>query len=116
MNIKLTIPKIIREQRKKMSLSLKQLSEISGVSFSHLSRIEQGNRRPSIRTLQRIAKPLGFDLQELLVITGYMSPGSSLTSEEEREKLRSELNELMNRVTSDMKRIQQIMNRLILSK
>jgi len=84
MNTKPKTSRIIKEQRKKMSLSLKQLSKISGVSLSHLSRIEQGNRRPSIRTLQKIAKPLGFDLQELLVITGHLSPSSSLTSEEER--------------------------------
>ena len=116
MNPKPNIPKIIKEQRKNMSLSLNQLSQISGVSISHLSRIERGNRRPSLRTLQKIAKLLGFDLQELLVITGHLTPGSSLTSEEEREKLRIELNELMNRVVSDTKRIQQIVNRLILSK
>lgn len=116
MNPKPNITKIIREQRKKMSLSLVQLSKISGVSISHLSRVEQGNRRPSIRTLEKIAKPLGFDLNELLIITGHLSSGASLTSEEEREKLRIELNELMNRVVSDTKRIQEIVNRLILSK
>jgi len=79
MSAKLNNTKKIKEQRKKMSLSLKQLSEISGISISHLSRIEQGNRRPSIRTLQKIVKPLGFNLQELLVITGYLSPGESLS-------------------------------------
>ena len=116
MSTKPNIAKLIKEQRKKKSLSLNQLSKISGVSLSHLGRIEQGYRRPSTRTLQKIAEPLGFDLYELLVITGHLSPGSSITSEEEREKLRVELNELMNRVVTDTKRIQQIMNRLILSK
>ena len=116
MSTKLDIAKLIKEQRKKTSLSLNQLSKISGVSLSHLGRIEQGYRRPSTHTLQKIAKPLGFDLYELLVITGHLSPGSSLSSEEEREKLRVELNELLNRVVTDTKRIQQIINRLILSR
>ena len=79
MSTKPNTTKSIKEQRKKMALSLEKLSKISGISISHLSRIEQGNRRPSIRTLQKIVKPLGFNLQELLVITGYLSPGESLS-------------------------------------
>jgi transcriptional regulator with XRE-family HTH domain len=116
MSTKPNIAKIIKEQRNMKGLSLNQLAQISGVSLSHLGRIEQGYRKPSTRTLQKIAKPLGFDLYELFVMTGQLSPGSSLTSEEEREKLRAELNELTKRVAADTKRIQQIMNRLILSK
>jgi len=79
MSTKPNTTKSIKEQRKKMALSLEKLSKISGISISHLSRIERGNRRPSIRTLKKIAKPLGFDLQELLVFTGYLSPGESLS-------------------------------------
>jgi len=108
------IGKIIKEQRK--SLSLYQLSRLSGVSVAHLGRIEQGQRGASTRTLQKIAKPLGFDLYELLVITGLLSPGSSLSSDEQREKLRIELNTLFKRVVSDSKRIEEIIDRLILSR
>lgn len=115
MNNKPNIAKIIKEQRTKMSLSLNQLSKISGVSLSHLGRIEQGCRRPSTRTLQKIAKPLGFDLYELLVTTGHLVPGQSLTSEVERDKLREELHTLLNRVVTDTKRIEKIVNRLLLS-
>ena len=116
MSTKINIAKIIKEQRNKKGLSLNQLSKIGGVSLSHLGRIEQGYRRPSTLTLQKIAKPLGFDLYELFVMTSHLSRGSSLTSEEEREKLRAELNELAKRVAADTKNIQQIINRLILSK
>jgi len=108
--------KILKEQRKRLSLSLNQLSRLSGVSVAHLGRIEQGQRGASTRTLQKIAKPLGFDLYELLVITGHLSPGSSLSSEEQREKLRIELNTLQRRVVSDTKRIEEIINRLMLSR
>ena len=68
------IGKTIKEQRKSLSISLKQLSKLSGVSLSHLGRIEQGLRQPSTRTLQKIAKPLGFDLYELLVMAGHLLP------------------------------------------
>jgi len=116
MNSEASINKIIKEQRKSIPLLLNQLSRLSGVSVAHLSRIEQGQRQPSTRTLQKIAKPLGFDLYELLVIAGHLLPDPSMFSEEQREKLTIELNTLLDRITSDHIRIKQIINRLILSK
>ena len=110
------IGKIIKEQRKKLSISLNQLSRLSGVSVAHLGRIEQGHRQPSTRTLQKIAKPLGFDLYELLVMAGHLLPDPSTFSEEQRDKLRTELNTLLERVVADSNRIREIINRLILSK
>lgn len=116
MSSKKNIGKIIREQRKKLSLSLNQLSRLSGVSEAHLGRVEQGERMPSTRTLQKVAKPLGFDLYELLVMAGHLLRDPSTFSEEEREKLRAELNTLLERVVSDSNRIKEIINRLLLSK
>lgn len=115
MSAKQNIAKIIREQRKSIPLSLNQLSKLSGVSLSHLGRIEQGLRRPSTRTLQKIAKPLGFDLYELLVMAGHLLPDTSTFSEEQRDKLRTELNNLLERVASDSNRIKEIIDRLSLS-
>ena len=116
MSNKPNIGKIIKEQRRRLSLSLYQLSKLSGVSVSHLGRIEQGLRQPSIRTLQKIAKPLGFDLYELLVIAGHLLPDPSTFSEEQREKLRAELNRLLQRVASDSNRIRGIVKRLLLTR
>lgn len=112
---KRNIGKIIKEQRKGIPLTLKQLSQMSGVSLAHLARIEKGQRSPSPRTLQLISKPLGFDLFELLIIAGYLSPESSVFSEEERDKLRAELNELAERVETDSNRIVEVVNRLLAS-
>ena len=108
--------KIIKEQRKRLSLSLNELSRLSGVSVAHLGRIEQGKRILSTRIIQKIAEPLGFDLYELLIMTGHLLPGPSLYSEEQREKLRGELYMLLERVVSDTKRMKEIIDRLILSK
>jgi len=85
MNNKWNIGKIIREQRKSIPLTLRQLSRLSGVSIAHLGRVEQGTRQPSTRTLQKIAKHLSFDLYELLVIAGHLLPEPSVLPEEERD-------------------------------
>jgi transcriptional regulator with XRE-family HTH domain len=95
MSRKLNLGKIIREQRKKQSLTLNKLATLSGVSVAHLGRIEQGKRGASTLTLQKIAGPLGFDLYELLVMTGHLSPGASLSSKEQREKSRVGLSTLL---------------------
>ena len=115
MTSKPNISKIIKEQRKSISLSLRQLSELSGVSAAHIGRIEQGLRKPSTRTLQKIAGPLRFDLYELLVTAGHLLPGPSTFSDEEREKLRVELKTLLQQVTADSNRIAEIVNRLLLT-
>ena len=116
MSNKIRIGTIIKEQRISIALSLNQLSRLSGVSVAHLGRIEQGLRRPSSRTLQKIAGHLSFDLYELLVVAGHLLPDPSTFSEEQREKLRVELNMLLERVASDSKRIKKIVDRLILSR
>ncbi len=116
MSSKVNIGKIIKEQRKRIPLSLNQFAKLSGVSVAHLGRIEQGLRQPSTRTLQKISRHLGFDLYELLVIVGHLRPDPSTFSEEQRDKLRVELKTLLERVESDNNRIKEIITRLILSK
>ena len=106
------IGKIIKEQRKSISLSLSQLADMSGVSVAHLSRIEKGQRSPSPHTLQQIAEPLGFDLNELLILAGHLSPEPSILPEGQRDKLRAELHTLLDRVIADSKRIKKIADRL----
>lgn len=70
------IGKILKQRRKQTSLTLKEISESTGVSSSHLSRIEKGDRFPSASVLRRIAGPLGFQETELMMLVGYLSPTS----------------------------------------
>ncbi len=65
---------IIRQQRLAAPLTLQQLSATSGVSSSHLGRIERGERFPSASILRKIARPLGFAEDELFTLAGYLSP------------------------------------------
>jgi transcriptional regulator with XRE-family HTH domain len=82
MRVKLSnIGMVIKQQRAMSGLTLGQLSEISGVSPSHLGRIERGERFPSAHTLRKIAKPLGFDESELFVLADYLPPQSPATVE-----------------------------------
>ena len=57
-----------------MPLTLQELAAMSGVSASHLGRVERGERFPSARILRKIAKPLDFDENELFTLAGYLSP------------------------------------------
>jgi transcriptional regulator with XRE-family HTH domain len=59
------LARILRQQRVMRELTLQQLGEMSGVSSSHLGRIERGERFPSAHILRKIAKPLGLAEGEL---------------------------------------------------
>ena len=68
---------ILKQQRILLSLTLRELAAKSGVSASHLGRIEQGQRFPSAHTLFKITEPLKFKVEELLILAGYLSNRSS---------------------------------------
>ena len=66
--------RILKQQRITIPLTLQELAAESGVSSSHLGRIERGERFPSARILRKIAKPLAFDEDELFTLAGFLSP------------------------------------------
>ena len=74
--------KILKQQRINTPLTLQELATISGVSSSHLGRIERGERFPSARILRKIAKPLGFSEDELFTLAGFLSPQTPGVAEE----------------------------------
>ncbi len=65
---------LLKQQRLRIPLTLRKLTELSGVSSSHLGRIERGERFPSASVLRQIAKPLGFEEEELFTLAGFLSP------------------------------------------
>ena len=72
---------IIRKQRIAIPFTLRKISSLSGVSQSHLGRIERGERFPSADILRKIAKPLGFEERELFTLAGYLSNEQPLATE-----------------------------------
>ena len=79
--------KIIKQQRVMSGLTLHDLAQASGVSPSHLGRIERGERLPSALILGKIAKPLGFTEQELFAVAGYLPSQPSVESKAEIGRL-----------------------------
>jgi len=73
-NKNISLGEIIRQQRVSIPLTLQELTAKSGVSSSHLGRIERGERFPSASILRKIANPLGFEENELFTLAGYLSP------------------------------------------
>ena len=74
--------RILKQQRITIPLTLQELAVTSGVSSSHLGRIERGERFPSGHILRKIAKPLGFDEDELFTLAGFLSPQTPSVAEE----------------------------------
>ena len=62
----------LREQRQSARLSLRQLSELAGVSNPYLSQIERGLKRPSAEILQQLAKGLEVSAESLYVRAGIL--------------------------------------------
>jgi transcriptional regulator with XRE-family HTH domain len=59
-----TIGRRIRRLRLKRGLSQRQLA-VPGVSYAYISRIESGDRKPSLKVMRILARRLGVSLEEL---------------------------------------------------
>ena len=93
--------RILKQQRVSLPLTLRDLSSMSGVSASHLGRIERGERFPSGSVLRRIAGPLGFEEDELFTLAGYLSPQQAGVAESRVEYgRRGELDPYVARVVA----------------
>lgn len=92
--------RIIKQQRLMVPLTLQELAATSGVSPSHLGRVERGERFPSAQILRKIAKPLGFDEDELFTLAGYLSPRSAMIAEKEPVYSGRELDPYVARILS----------------
>ena len=51
------------DARKASGLTQKQLAEITGIAQADISKLENGNANPSLRTLQRLASGMGTSLR-----------------------------------------------------
>lgn len=103
---------VVKQQRNRLGLTLSVLAAKSGVSLSHLSRIEKAQRYPSASVLRKIAKPLGLEEKELFNLAGYIPSEHPTSPDLEKHKLLAELDILLNRVTADMNRIKSIIREL----
>ena len=66
MNRQLTFGETIRRLRRQKKWSLGMLAEETGLSYSHLSRVENDSASPQADAVARLAEALDGDLRELL--------------------------------------------------
>lgn len=74
-NLEMAIGHEVRAYRKKMGLTVTDLSASTGVSVGMLSKIENGNISPSLSMLQTLSRALGVPLTALF--RGYEEPRSA---------------------------------------
>lgn len=74
----------LKSVRKSKNISVYKLSQMSGVSETHIRDLERGDRNPSFDTLSRLAEPLGISLAELF----NESEGAVYLDEKETELLK----------------------------
>lgn len=68
------IGRIVWQLRNRVGMTRVRLAALAGVSPSHLSRVESGQRSPSARVLRKIAPHVGIGEMELLAYAGYVPP------------------------------------------
>src|SRR5665648_268779 len=68
----------LREQRHSAQLSLRQLSEVAGISNPYISQIERGLKKPSAEILQALAKALRISAESLYVRAGILEERTDL--------------------------------------
>jgi transcriptional regulator with XRE-family HTH domain len=77
---------LLKELREKRGLTVNQLGIYSEVSPGLISKIENGKRgRPKADTLEKIAKGLKMDYNELMRMAGYLEPEDKKTAKLKRE-------------------------------
>ncbi|HEY5247876.1 MAG TPA: helix-turn-helix domain-containing protein [Dermatophilaceae bacterium] len=68
----------LREQRQSAQLTLRQLSEVAGISNPYISQIERGLKKPSAEILQALAKALSISAESLYVRAGILDERADL--------------------------------------
>lgn len=63
----------LKNARKSKDISVYKLSQISGVSETHIRDLERGDRNPSFETLSRLIRPLGLSLADMFKETEEVS-------------------------------------------
>lgn len=75
----------IRQFRKSKKLTLRGLAEKSNLSYSFIASLEKGRYNPSRESIYSIAKPLDADVNELLMLAGFL-PDQPDTMEYQQSK------------------------------
>ncbi|WP_136661853.1 XRE family transcriptional regulator [Nitratireductor sp. XY-223] len=64
-SLEVAIGREVRAQRKRLGITVSELSDATGISVGMLSKIENGNTSPSLTTLQTLSHALGIAISSL---------------------------------------------------
>jgi transcriptional regulator with XRE-family HTH domain len=92
----------LREQRESARLSVRQLSELAGVSNPYLSQIERGLKKPSAEILGQLAKGLRISAESLYVRAGILEQREDQMPLETAVLAEQDLTERQKRVLLDI--------------
>ena len=85
MTTQLTFGEHIRRLRRDKKWNLQRLSEATGLSYTHLSRVENDSAKPKVDTVVRICEALDGDLTEMLELADSL-PGEILDRMRQRQE------------------------------
>lgn len=63
---RLTFGRRLREERQRRSMTLEDLAEASGITWSYIAQVEVGRRNIGVDNMHRLASGVGVALRELL--------------------------------------------------
>jgi transcriptional regulator with XRE-family HTH domain len=78
--VNVNVGSLIRRERQKQGLSLRELARRVGISASMLSQVENDRTRPSVSTIYAIATELGLSIDALLSDDGAVAAGPAGTA------------------------------------
>ena len=85
-----SIGDFIRSQRRRASLSLRQVADLAKVSNAYLSQIERGVYRPSAKVLNHLAKALDVSAETLYAKAGLLEEHPDDHTRDVEEAIRSD--------------------------
>ncbi|OPH61793.1 hypothetical protein BC351_00705 [Paenibacillus ferrarius] len=71
-SLQATFGECVKLARNQKGLSLRKLGEITGISYSHLSKIERGEHSPEKATIDNLANTLDLNKEDLYILAGYV--------------------------------------------
>lgn len=94
----------LKKIRETKNLSLRQVDYLSSVSFSHLSMIENGARKPTALTLKELARVYNTDYIDLYEKAGYIDLAEKERLSEKGETKKETKKDILDEINIGMSR------------
>ncbi len=105
----------IKMERKEHGLTLTQLAGKTGLNLSFIGNIERCNSKPTLYTLEKIAKALGLEVSELFMVThSNPTPKRTLQKYSVEARLKEKIGHLLSgKPEKELKKIHKILKLIV---